>query len=228
MAAADRRRRPAPGVRRARAPAARRSLGHRDVALVASLLPRTAAGYVPDLLTPQPPPSTPARALTDQLDLVAASDDEQVARQVGFCVDFGRALPADTLGAVASGSFARRAANGLRTFWKDTLADGWGALRDVLDADIAARSEVLGRRGVGDVLGSLHRDLEWDGRRITVHKPYAEQRTIAGVGPGARADGPRLAGPDRAGVQPRGRGVLLPRGRDRRTPAAPRDRRSTS
>lgn len=161
-------------------PSARRSLGHRDVALVVSLLPRTAAGYVPDLLTPQPPPTTPARALTDQLDLVAASDDEQVSRQVGFCVDFGRALSADTLGAVASGSFARRAANGLRTFWKDTLADGWGALRDVLDADIAARSEVLGRHGVGDVLGSLHRDLEWDGRRITVHKPYAEQRTIAG------------------------------------------------
>lgn len=162
-------------------PAARRSLGHRDVAMVASLLPRTSAGYVPDLLTPQPPPSTPARALTDQLDLVAAADHGQVARQVGFCVDFGRQLPAETLGAVASGSFARRAANGLRMFWKDTLADGWSALCEVLDADIATRSETLARRGVGDVLGSLHRDLEWDGRRITVHKPYAEERTIAGA-----------------------------------------------
>jgi DNA-binding transcriptional ArsR family regulator len=162
-------------------PAARRSLGHRDVAMVASLLPRTSAGYVPDLLTPQPPRSTPARALIEQLDLVAAADHAQVARQVGFCVDFGRRLPADTLGAVASGSFARRAANGLRTFWKDALADGWGALREVLDADIATRSETLARRGVGDVLGSLHRDLEWDGRRITVDKPYAEERTIAGA-----------------------------------------------
>ena len=161
-------------------PTARRSLGHPDVALVASLLPPTSAGYVPDLLTPQPPPSAPAKALANQLDLVADSADEQVVRQVGFCVDFGRRLPADTLGAVASGSFARRAANGLRTFWRDTLADGWGALRDVLDADIAARSEVLGRRGVGDVLGSLHRGLEWDGHRITVHKPYAEERSIAG------------------------------------------------
>lgn len=162
-------------------PAARRSLGHRDVALVASLLPRTSAGYVPDLLTPQPPPSAPAQALTDQLDLVAATDQAQVARQVGFCVDFGRRLPPDTLGAVASGSFARRAANGLRTFWRDTLADGWGALREVLDADIATRSETLARRGVGDVLGSLHRDLQWDGRRITVHKPYAEERAISGA-----------------------------------------------
>lgn len=161
-------------------PAARGSLGHRDVALVASLLPRGSAGYVPDLLTPQPPPSTPARAWADQLDLVAASTDDQVSRQVGFCLDFGRRLPADTLGAVASGTFAERAANGLRTFWKDTLADGWDALRDVLDADISTRSEVLARRGVGDVLGSLHRALAWDGTRITVHMPYAEQRTIAG------------------------------------------------
>jgi DNA-binding transcriptional ArsR family regulator len=161
-------------------PAARRSLGHPDVALVASLLPRERAGYVPDLLTPQPPTSTPSQALADQLDLVAASADDQVTRQVGFCLDFGRRLPSDTLGAVASGAFARRAANGLRRFWKDTLADGWGAIRDVLDADITQRSEVLAQRGVGDVLGSLHRDLDWDGTRITVRMPYAEQRTIAG------------------------------------------------
>jgi DNA-binding transcriptional ArsR family regulator len=161
--------------------AARRSLGHPDVALVASLLPANGAGYVPDLLTPQPPASHPMQALADQLDLVGSSDAAQVSRQVGYCVDFGQRLPADTVDAVRSGTFARRAANGMRTFWKEAIGDGWGSLRDVLDGDIASRSDVLARRGVGDVLGSLHRELRWDGQRISVRKPYDERREIAGA-----------------------------------------------
>jgi len=161
--------------------AARHSLGHPDVALVASLLPATGPGYVPDLLTPQPPASHPTQALADQLDLIGASDAALVSRQVGYCVDFGRRLPAGTFDAVSSGTFARRAANGMRTFWKEAIADGWGTLREVLDGDIASRSEVLARRGVGDVLGSLHQELKWDGQRISVRKPYDERREIAGA-----------------------------------------------
>lgn len=160
--------------------AARRSLGHPDVALVASLLPATGAGYVPDLLTPQPPGSHPSQALADQLDLVGASDATQVSRQVGYCVDFGQRLPAGTVDAVSSGTFARRAANGMRTFWREAVGDGWGSLREVLDGDIASRSDVLARQGVGDVLGSLHRELRWDGQRISVRKPYDERREIVG------------------------------------------------
>jgi DNA-binding transcriptional ArsR family regulator len=160
--------------------AARRSLSHPDVALIASLLPTDGAGYVPDLLTPQPPASQPAHVLTDQLDLVGASAADVVTRQVGYCVGFGRCLPAGTLDAVAAGTFAGRAANGMHTFWKAAIADGWGTLRDVLDGDIASRSETLAKRGVGDVLGSLHRELKWDGRRISVRKPYDERREIVG------------------------------------------------
>lgn len=162
-------------------PGARRSLGLRDVAMVASVLPSTGGGYAPDFLTPQPPASHPSRALVAQLDLVAATGGEQVSREVGYCVDFGRRLPGTTVDAVSSGTFAQRAANGMRTFWREAIGDGWGALRDVLDADIATRSEVLARRGVGDVLGSLHQDLRWDGEQISVRKPYDERRAIAGA-----------------------------------------------
>lgn len=162
-------------------PGARRSIGHRDVALVASLLPPTAGGYAPDFLTPQPPAAHPSEALAAQLDLVAATGAERASREVGYCVDFGRRLPAATRDAVASGTFARRAANGMRVFWRESVGDGWGALRDVLDADIAHRSEALARRGVGDVLGSLHRDLAWDGRQISVRKPYDERRSVTGA-----------------------------------------------
>ena len=178
MAAADRRRRPAPGVRRP-GPTARRSLGHPDVALVVSLLPPHRDRLRARPAHPQPPPTTPARALTDQLDLVADSADEQVS---GRWVLRGLRRPAVGRHARRGGLGLVRAAGRQRSL--DVLeghaADGWGALRDVLDADIAARSEVLGRHGVGDVLGWLHRGLEWDGHRITVHKPYAEERTIAG------------------------------------------------
>ena len=200
--------------------AARRSLAHPDVALIASLVPTDGAGYVPDLLTPQPPTSHPMQALADQLDLVGASDAELVSRQVGYCVDFGRRLPPGTVDAVASGTFAARAANGMRTFWKEAISEGWGTLREVLDGDIASRSEVLAKRGVGDVLGSLHRELKWDGQRISVRKPYDERREIAGADL-ILSHRPRLARADRPGLHARRRGVLLPGRRDRAAPAVP-------
>lgn len=159
-------------------PAARHALAHPDTALVASVLSLNGTGYAPDLLTPQPAQGPASRLLDEQLGAMAETSAEQVHWQVGVCAAMGRPLPAATLDAAADGSFARRAAAGLRAFWLATLDDGWATLRGVLEADIAARSATLARGGAGALLGTLHRDLGWDGRRIGIGLPYDEQLAI--------------------------------------------------
>lgn len=159
-------------------PAARHALARPDTALVASVLPPTGTGYAPDLLTPQPPPVPVSRLFGEQLAAMAQTSAEQVHWQVGVCAAMGRPLPADTLDAAADGTFARRAAAGLRAFWQATLDDGWAALHGVLEADIAARSATLARGGAGALLSTLHRDLTWDGRRIGIGLAYDEELAI--------------------------------------------------
>lgn len=159
-------------------PAARQALAHPDTALVASVLPPTGTGYAPDLLTPQPPPVPVSRLFDEQLAAMAETSAQQVHWQVGVCAEMGRPLPADTLDAAADGTFAKRAAAGLRAFWQVTLDDGWAALHGVLEADIAARSATLARGGAGALLSTLHRDLTWDGRRIGIGLAYDEELAI--------------------------------------------------
>lgn len=159
-------------------PAARSTLGHPDVAMLASVLPSSTSGYAPDLLTPKPFPAPRSRALAQQLDAVAGTPVEQAHHEVELCAGMGRPLPSATRDAAAAGTFARRAASGMQTFWRATIADGWAGLRDVLEADIAARSVSLARDGVGAVLDSLHGELSWDGQSCTIAKPWDEHRAI--------------------------------------------------
>lgn len=158
-------------------PAARHALGHRDVALVASVLPTRASTYQPDLLTPQPTNSP--SSFDGQLEEVAGTPQLQARRQVEVRARLGGTLPAATLVAAESGTFATRAANGLRLFWRATMADQWPRLRALLDTDIAIRSSALAKDGWGSVLNALHPDLGWDGACVRIAKPFEESVALA-------------------------------------------------
>ncbi len=158
-------------------PAARTALRDPRTALIAAILPSAGRGYIPDLLTPQPPAGRRARLLEAQLDAVAATSPDVVGRQLAWCAA-ERALPGEVRAAARTGTFATRVAQGMRVFWQATLADGWAALQGTLDADIRARSHRLAEFGVGDVLATLHPDLRWAGGRLEVHKPYQERLAL--------------------------------------------------
>ncbi|TDC56668.1 transcriptional regulator [Jiangella ureilytica] len=158
-------------------PAARTALRDPRTALVAAVLPQAGRGYIPDLLTPQPPAGRRSRLLEAQLDAVAATPSGVVAQQLEWCAA-ERELPGEARAAVRAGTFATRVAEGMRAFWRATLADGWSALHGTLDADIRARSHRLAEYGVGDVLASLHGDLRWAGGRLEVRKPYRERLAL--------------------------------------------------
>ncbi|UVS79598.1 Helix-turn-helix domain protein [Actinokineospora sp. UTMC 2448] len=149
-------------------PLARAALRHPDVALVAGTL---FPCYAPDLLTPPPPP---ASTLDDQLDLVSSARPDVVADQIGYVASRNRVPPA-VRDAVDAGTFGRRAANGLLVFWRHVLADGWPALREVLEADLAQRMRTMASGGLASLFTSLHPDIGWTGDSLTITLgPHAE------------------------------------------------------
>ncbi|MEI5097381.1 winged helix-turn-helix domain-containing protein [Streptomyces sp. PmtG] len=155
--------------------AARWALRHRDVRLVAQCLSLPGGPtYMPDLLTPKPAAGPAARAFAGQLQAMDATSPEEAAFQVCHVRFLDGPAPGDVLDAVESGTFGARAANGLRQFWQDAVADGWGGLKSVLDADAAARSTDMATYGVGHLLRSLHPDISWADGRLTVRKNYDE------------------------------------------------------
>lgn len=155
-------------------PAARAALRDPRTALAAAVLPAGGRGYIPDLLTPQPPVGRRARLLEAQLEAVAATPADEVHQQLAWCAA-ERPLPDEVRAAASAGTFAASAAEGMRTFWQATLADGWGALQGTLDADIRTRSHRLAEFGVGAVLASLHADLSWAEGRLQVRTRYHER-----------------------------------------------------
>jgi DNA-binding transcriptional ArsR family regulator len=154
--------------------AARAALADRDAALVAAVLPLPGTrAYTPDLLTPKP-----LTDLSDQLDRIAATPADTVARQLAST---GRALPAAVRAAVDDGTFAPRAARGLQRFWRSAIADGWPSPRAAMDADLADRARTMATRGVGALLGSLHDAVVWADGTLSIRSAWQEEFTLRGA-----------------------------------------------
>ncbi|MEV0002239.1 hypothetical protein AB0H28_08135 [Micromonospora sp. NPDC050980] len=191
-------------------PVARAALRHPDVALAAHLLtPAGRPGYMPDLLTPKPPPGPPETVLERQLAAVAATPAELVATQVAARYG-GRPAPPMVRAALAEGTLAARVAVGLRRFWQEALADRWPQVRTLLEAELAGRAARMATGGVGSLLDG--RDAV--GREPVPHRGDAARHRGGGdpVGaglapghgavlrrPGSRA---RLSGTRPAGARP--------------------------
>ncbi|MCW3816972.1 helix-turn-helix domain-containing protein [Micromonospora sp. DR5-3] len=160
-------------------PAARAAVRHPDVALVAQLIsPAGRPGYTPDLLTPKSPLGPVDRLFERQVAAAEATPTEEVAVQVGGRFPSG-AVPAVVRAAVDSGTLARRAAAGLRRFWRVALADEWPALRRTLEAELAGRATTMATTGVGSLLAGLHPAVGWTGRLLTVDLPQRVTTTMA-------------------------------------------------
>ncbi|MPZ81049.1 MAG: helix-turn-helix domain-containing protein [Actinophytocola sp.] len=159
-------------------PVARSVLCHRDVALVASTLSR---GYAPDLLTPAPTLGRALSVLDDQLDKISGAAQEAIAEQVGHIACYSGQVATTVRDAVDAGTFGRRAANGLRVFWRHVLADGWGSLQDSMEADLAGRTRTMADHGLSALLGSLHPDIRWTGESLRIALGGHEENVTLGT-----------------------------------------------
>lgn len=143
-----------------------------DVRLLATLIRASGRGYLPDLLTPKPGDSD---VLGTQLAQVAATSDDEVRHQVVVETFAGGPVPEELARALDAGTFARRAARGMKVLWSQAVGDVWGSLGHLVEADIARLSAIQGRSGVSAMLDNLHPHVTYDGRSLRVWMPPWEE-----------------------------------------------------
>jgi DNA-binding transcriptional ArsR family regulator len=152
---------------------ARRAMRHPDVRMLAQLV-GGAPAYLPDFLAPKPAAGRPAEILRDQLDAVAETPLEILVANLATAAEAGVRPPLRVRRALDDGTLARRAANGLALFWRETVAPRWPELRSVLERDLADRARMLGADGMNRVLRTLHAKLRWDGVTLRIGTSGAE------------------------------------------------------
>ncbi|MGH8824102.1 MAG: ArsR/SmtB family transcription factor [Jiangellaceae bacterium] len=150
---------------------ARFAMREPDVAMLGGVLAPPHAGYTPDFLTPKPPAERDANVFGSQLATIRDTPEDRIVDEIDFRF-VGQASPASVRSAMESGTFARRAANGLRSFWRHTLADRWDTIAAALALDVYERSATMSAAGVGAVLQSLHPTMDWDGDVLTIDAPW--------------------------------------------------------
>ncbi|MBP2476344.1 DNA-binding transcriptional ArsR family regulator [Crossiella equi] len=162
---------------------ARNALGLPDVDLLTDLLALTGQYYIPDMLTPQPRPLPPEEVLDAQLADLAALPQELVAEQLRYVEEhWGSPVSTRVRRLADTGQLTRRLADGLGTFFRHALAEGWPGLRAVAEADLTDRARVLATQGVGGLLGTLSPLVSWNGEAVVLDKPWAAEVDVSGHG----------------------------------------------
>ncbi|WP_406635307.1 DUF5937 family protein [Amycolatopsis sp. WGS_07] len=120
----------------------------------------SARHYLTEFLSP--PPDGPETTAETQLDAVRATPPEQVALELAMVDADLSELPDDP--ATARDLLADQ----LETVWNALLAPEWPALRELLTADIAHRTRLLGEGGLAKALAELHPNVRLAGTSILV------------------------------------------------------------
>ncbi|GAA3144803.1 DNA-binding transcriptional ArsR family regulator [Kribbella aluminosa] len=125
----------------------------------------------PDFLTPRP--SSPLTQLADELDLLAAVDQETFKKQL-IAVN-GELPDALTVDKVVSA---------LSDYWQAMMAPYWNRMRTLLSADISYRGHVLTQYGTGAMLNGLGPAISYADGLLKVDRVAAlsRQENIDGRG----------------------------------------------
>jgi DNA-binding transcriptional ArsR family regulator len=141
------------------------------------------SGWTPDFLSPAP--AGPATDIADQLAQVRATPPELVAGEVERSLTQRSGEPApEAAWRLLNDPVATRAvlADLLEQCWRLLIAPHWPRLRDLLQADVRYRTQMLGDYGLERVLTDLHSRARWTGRALVIDWPAAERHRLAGAG----------------------------------------------
>jgi DNA-binding transcriptional ArsR family regulator len=140
-------------------------------------------GWTPDFLSPAP--AGPGTTIAEQLRQVRETAPEQVAREVqrSLTQRSGEAAPEAAWRLLDDPTATRAMLAGLlERCWQLLIAPHWPRLRDLLQADILYRTQMLGDYGLERVLGELHPQARWTGRTLIIDAPTTERRQLDGAG----------------------------------------------
>ncbi|MFI5607401.1 DUF5937 family protein [Amycolatopsis sp. NPDC051903] len=126
--------------------------------------------YITEFLSP--PPESAETTVEEQLAVVRRTPPEQVALELGMVdADLG-ALPREPERA------RDLLADQLEAVWRANVAPHWARLHDVIAADIAYRTQVLGEHGVRRVFENLHAQIRVAGDAVLVDVAARERLTL--------------------------------------------------
>ena len=159
----------------------RPDLDRLDLAPLLALSPRT--GWSPDFLSAVA--AGPGITIDDQLAQVRATPPEQVAYEVerSLTERGGEPVP-EAAWQLLDDAAATRAwlADLLAECWRLLIAPHWPRLRDLLDSDVAFRTQTLADYGLERVLDDLHPRARWTGRALAIAGPPTDQYRLRGTG----------------------------------------------
>ncbi|WP_431045441.1 ArsR family transcriptional regulator [Streptomyces sp. P1-3] len=133
-----------------------------DLRLLCALVPL--GPYIADFLTP--PPAGPLPDVTAELELVAAADPEEAAREAAR-VPGADAPPVREFLADPAAGVARAAAE-LRLYWDTALDPFWPQIRGLFESEVLRRARQLTRDGAGAMFNDLHPNITWNDGRLRV------------------------------------------------------------
>lgn len=141
------------------------------------------SGWTPDFLSPAP--AGPGTDVADQLAQLRATAPEQVATDVkrSLTERSGGPAPAAAWRLLEDPVATRNLlADLLEHCWRLLIAPHWPRLRDLLEADVRYRTQVLGDLGLERVLSDLHPRIRWTRGAIVIDGPATERHRLAGGG----------------------------------------------
>jgi hypothetical protein len=156
-------------------------LSEPNMDLLTALLP-AGARFVPDLLLPTP--NEPWGALTDELEVVAATPPDVVRTELEILYE-DRGLP-DVLQPLYEDPAAHlpTVAEAIQRYWSAAIEPVWHRLRALSTADVSYRMDQFAFGGVERVLDDLHPELSLDQNRLQISKPRSchHRFDLAGAG----------------------------------------------
>jgi DNA-binding transcriptional ArsR family regulator len=152
-----------------------------DLAVLLALHPQR--GYIPDFASP--PPSTNAPTLESQLDELKQTPLERVRGELERCrANHPDASARALLRELAEApEMARlRIAEAIHSLWEQVMAPLWRPVQSLLNRELANRSSMLARRGLFEVVETLHPRVHWSGDAIVLDVDADEERRLRGEG----------------------------------------------
>jgi DNA-binding transcriptional ArsR family regulator len=140
-------------------------------------------GWTPDFLAPVP--AGPGTSVADLLSQVRATPPAQVAHELRRSLSErgGAQPPPDAWQLLEDPARTRdRLADLLAECWRLLIEPHWPRLREVLEADVAFRTQTLASYGLEHVLGDLHPQARWTGRALVIEGLAPERRRLGGGG----------------------------------------------
>jgi len=141
------------------------------------------SGWTPDFLSPVP--AGPGTDIADQLAQVRATSAEQVAREVerSLTQRSGTPPPAAAWQLLDDPIATRELLAGLlEQCWQLLIAPHWPRLRDLLQADVSHRTQILAGYGLERMLGDLDPRARWTGSAMVVDCPATGEHRLGGAG----------------------------------------------